>query len=173
MTTQVNERALPLTDNETTEVDPPTVPVTQLKSPVAEIRARWKKCKKTEKANFLADPRSLIDLKAFIESAFLEPCYDFYNPKRNLKCNCLVNMECTEDLKEKMAEELLRFALLDYEATHVLVLSWIKYANVLASITHQQLQKTKVCVLIGTNNTLVCKNAIAMLIGWGKKAWRG
>ena len=74
-------------------------------------------------------------------------------------------------MKEAVAHDLFKFALMDFESSHLLVLSWMRYADILHNIIHRQAEKNKVYILPGTSNTMVCRNAIASLIGYGKTVW--
>jgi len=76
----------------------------------------------------------------------------------------------TDNNKESVANETFKFAVLDCQATQLLVLSWIRYADVLSNITPQQWTRQLVYILPGTNDQLVCRPAIATLMGFGKRA---
>jgi len=79
--------------------------------------------------------------------------------------------EFTEEMKESVAHDLFKFALMDFESYHLLVLSWMRHADLLQNMIRRQAEKNKVCIPPGTSNTMVCRNASASSIGHGKTVW--
>ena len=157
-------------DNLPCDVDD-VVPSKMALSPVPEIRHRWKKVKKKDQETFLNDPRWRTQICAFLDVLNGRPCcVDICNPQRVCTCTC-VSGKLTVQVKEFVSVELFKFALLDFEASSLLVLSWIRYATVLSAARAQQQQKVMSYILPGTNDFLVCRNVIAVLLGYGKKAW--
>ena len=107
-------------------------------------------------------------IRSFLEELNQRPsCMDPFNPQRRSSCTCLSGT-FTEEMKTSVVDELFKFSLLDYQATQLLVLSWIRYADVIATM---QRDRHLVYILPGTNDQLVCRPAIATLVGFGKKAW--
>jgi len=174
MTNENNQEMPLLGANQTPEAVPGKGRKDQVQSLVAEIHSLYRKCKLSEKENFLADPRWKNKLSEMIVAMSQEPhCVDLYNPNRGKKCTCMRDVDFTDEVKERVANALFRFALLDYESRHLLVLSWIRYANIMAENIRQQKQKQLVYILIGTDTTLICRSAISRMVGFGKAKWRG
>jgi hypothetical protein len=73
----------------------------------------------------------------------------------------------------RSAEELIDFAKKDWATQRGIITWWIRYATVLdTNIPHNHReQKRRIFVLPGTEY-LICKNAMAKLIGFGRDAWQ-
>jgi len=161
----------PFGDVNDNSVDIDEVPTKMAQSPVPGLRHRWRKLKLSERPSFLNDPKWRYQIQAFLYVLNSRSCcVDIFNPQRNNNCNCLFGT-ITDEIVESVVEEIFKFALLDYEAQGLLVLSWQRYASVLSKAIPQQQARQLVYILPGTHHQLVCRNAIAILTGYGKRAW--
>jgi len=140
------------------------------RSPVLDIRQDWNKCKKADKEAFKTDRHHVDRLLLWIESVKAENyCQDIFNSNRNTKCQCFHDAELTDETKEGVALELFRISVLDFEPRKMLFVFWIRYAQLLSR--HPIISKTITFLLPGTATTLVCRNAVARLVGLGKTIW--
>lgn len=162
----------PLGGDNTPETSVPDSPDKIPKSPVSEIKQKWRKCLINERSTFMTNPLWKSKLTEHVEALHERTyCVDLYNSKRKCNCTCMSDIEFTDELMVGVVKDLFKFALLDFESAHLLVTSWIRYANLLQGIYQRQQDINKSYILPGTPNTMVCRNAIASLIGYGKTAW--
>jgi len=146
------------------------VPCKMGQSPVIEIKHRWRKVKKSDQDAFKKDPRWRSNLRLFLEELNRRSlCIDPFNQQRPTTCTCLSGA-LTHKIKDRVATELFDFALLDYQTTQLMVLSWIRYAKVLTRFIKRS-NRLQLFILPGTRQQLVCRSVISTLIGFGKKAW--
>ncbi len=161
----------PLDDVNNNVLDDDAVPTKMAQSPLPGLRHRWRKLKMSEKQSFLNNPRWPNQIHSFLDDLNSRPCCgNMFNPQRDSKCSCLFGI-FTEELMRSVVDELFKFALLDFEAQNLLVVSWIRYAGILSRAMPRQQGRQLVYVLPGTDHQLVCKNAISILIGYVKRAW--
>ena len=148
------------------------VPCKMGESPVIEIKHRWRKTKKGEQNDFKKDPRWRSKIRSFLEELIQRPlCINPFNPQRPTNCTCLSGAGAlTEEVKDVVVQELFDFALLDYQSTQLLVLSWTRYSKVLIRFIRGT-DRLQLYILPGTRDLLVCRSVVSTLIGFGKKAW--
>jgi len=163
---------MPPLGGNTCETTAPDSPTTSLISPMCETKKKWKKCLVGDRHAFMKNPSWKTKFEVCIQELHNKTCcVDLHNRKRSCKCTRMSDIEFTEEMKGAVAHELFKFALLDFESSHLLVLSWMRCADLLQNLIHKQEDQKKSHVLPGTPNTMVCQNAIASLIGCGKTAW--
>jgi len=75
----------------------------QAQSRVAEMRLLCRKCKQSEKENFLANPRWTNELDDLIAMMIQEArCVDIYTPTRAGKYTCMGDIHLTDKLKAQV-----------------------------------------------------------------------
>jgi len=97
-------------------------------------------------------------------------CFDLDKPLRETRCTCLADLNGPVTLVERqlMAGHLHSFAILDWNGQRHIAMEWMKHAmNVKRFI-----RGTKLYLFPGSSNhTMVCKNAIAKVIGFSRIRW--
>ena len=145
------------------------------KSPLAAIKKLWIHAKKDEKKKFFNDGILALKIEAFLNSMlfYRVGCDDVLNPKRGPICHCMndLSMELSDDESRSCVQWLLDYCTTKSDATlqKERVIVWIQYAQ--AATQDNVTSKSKVFLLPGTSH-LVCRNAIATILGLGKDAWK-
>jgi len=94
-------------------------------SPVPGLKHRWRKIKVKDKENFLKDPRWNALIGSFLDDLNSRPCCtDVFNPQCVGPCTCLSGT-FADETSDSVIKEAFKFALLPFEATQLLVLSWM------------------------------------------------
>jgi hypothetical protein len=140
--------------------------------PLDEFRRLWKSSNKAT--------REAIDINVFRDEtlAFLDmlsnvgPCLDLYNANDPIDCFCMANLDLTEDEARSTVDYLINYFKLPFQQQRAIVLEWKRYANTLSTFQEQANSPTRqVFLLPGTSTHMLCKSAIARLIGKSKTAW--
>jgi hypothetical protein len=140
-------------------------------SPVLALHSAWfsHSLKKSDRPNF--DFGHYEErLHDFIVELCDEPCRDLMNIKRGSGCLCLYNRWLGENVKASVVEALKNFALLKREEQNKRFIEWILYAaaSCRAMVGMSRDARRKTFILPGSVGTMICKNAIATLLGYGK-----
>ena len=147
-----------------------------LRHPLNEFTRCWKQCTKQEQAEFDFEPwRS--DYESFLDLLCNSgECVDIHNPGRKTGCNCMGELDLTEGELNSLMNYLFRYARMSWEEQRSLVLEWKRHANLLRFCDNDpsargQVNVKTVYLLPGSSTHIICKNAIARLVGKSRFAW--
>lgn len=146
-----------------------TPPATLLVSPVGGNFKAWDKTPKAERETF--DHTFWTDQHlAFLQWMTGRKCLDIY-ANRPTRCSCLQAID-EEDLYES-AVYLEDFSLKKKQERQQLVIEWMKYADAMKKEIELDPRRTasRTFLLPGTSTALICSNACARIIGFGRSTW--
>jgi hypothetical protein len=142
-------------------------------SPVVLLHRAWfdPKLKKIDRADFDMQKYEVL-LQEFLDEVTRLPCVNILNRRRSTECVCLFSISIGNELQDKVIDALKNFALLKKEDQHKMFIEWILYAAASCRALNGMPRdiRRKTFILPGTVGTMVCKNAISRLLGFGKTA---
>jgi hypothetical protein len=152
---------------------PPVSPANALiDHPLDELHRLWNSSNKAI--------RETIDIPVFRQEtlAYLDmlsnvgPCLDLYNPSLPIDCFCMANLDLTEEEAGDTVDYLINYFKLRFTEQRAIVSEWKRYANTLSTFHEEANTPTRqVFLLPGTSTHMICKSALAKLIGKSKSAW--
>ena len=142
---------------------------TPLSSPVVQLHALWNECNRQEQEEFDYSPwrESLEDF--LIVMMRTEFCTDVHNPGRKTKCTCMSSLDISNVEKEEVLDYLITYAKMGRDEQRALIWEWKRYSKVLDT-GERGAYGGKTYLLPGTTH-VICKNAIAKIIGKKCDAW--
>ena len=151
-------------------VSPAKAPLT---SPVIQLHTQWKECNKQEREQFDYQPwqEALEDfLILMVQSEF---CTDINHPSRKTRCKCMSSIDLSNEDKENVIDYLITYAKMGRDEQRALIWEWKRYSQVIScnDVGECGPYGGKTFLLPGTTH-VICKNAIAMIIGKKRDAWR-
>ena len=92
--------------------------------PLDAFRREWNGSNKEEKEAFdYSEYRE--SMLCFLDTlSNLGACTDIYNPRRTVNCQCLANLDLTEEEAVETVDYLISFFKLSFEEQQTLVLEW-------------------------------------------------
>ena len=154
----------------------PTTLVPPVKSPVVGFIACWAECTKKERLEFDFGPWKQAFQDFLMELMNGGPCFDLHNLSRQTKCRCMEKLmiAITPMDMEQVVNYLVLYCKLEYRERRLLILEWKRYAAVakfsMEGAAHRQ-QQHCTFLLPGSSVHRICKNAIAFIVGKGRRAW--
>ena len=152
-----------------TAVKPPHL---QYISPVKDIHREWYTSseKKRGEIDILSRKEDIEDFlfRLFQASTY---CFDLDCPTKQTKCTCLADMNGSVTIlnRQLMAAHLHSFALLDWSGQRHVAMEWMKHAV----NAKQYMRGPRLYLFPGSTRFMVCKNALARVIGFSRIKWRG
>jgi hypothetical protein len=145
---------------------------TVMRNPVLELHKGWHGPKKARKELDL--PMFEKKMEAWvIHCTTLPSCIDVYNQSPS-KCSCCYLLSFTEEELASVGKYLVEYACLKPYEKKARVAEWIRYAQAHAPSVYEGgrgAYSTKNFLFPGTNETFVCKNAVAYLLGYKRTSW--
>ena len=146
------------------------------KSPIIDFISCWADCTKKERDSFESSPWK-VDLKEFLDGLMNRgPCFDLHNNSRQTKCRSMDSLRSSilPEEMDQVLNYLVLYCKLEYRERRSLILEWKRYAEIakfsMEGSAHRQ-QQHCTFLLPGSNNHRICKNALAQIIGKGRRAW--
>ena len=99
-------------------------------------------------------------------------CFDLDKPLRQTRCTCLADLHNSVTLVERqlMAANLYSFAILDWNGQRQIAMEWMKHALNIKRFV----RGTRLYLFPGSSGQIqymVCKNAVARVIGFSRIRW--
>jgi hypothetical protein len=109
-----------------------------------------------------------------IEYLHAGPCRDVANHDKVTQCRCLADIRLGPELQPLVVQALIDFGISKKEQQSKMFFEWTLYA---ASTRRALLgkpveERKKVYILPGSTGTMICRNAMARLLGYGRHAFR-
>ena len=144
----------------------------ELESPVKLLHKEWVKSSPKQQSEINIDLRRESCVTYLDKLLFCLPadrCFDLEHPLKQTSCTCLGGIKNELDITEKaqVARYMVWFSHLDWHNQRKLVMEWMKYSIVM----QQQVKGKRLFLLPGSSKHLVCKSAVARIIGFKRNAW--
>jgi len=146
---------------------PEATPQAMARSPVQEVHRKWLKTPKKKQSEFDHDDATTLFFP-FLTWVCGRRCLDVRNTVT--KCTCMMIENVTLDERVECAYTLEDFAIKSKEEQQTLILQWMRYAEVMQREVGRGTQG-RLYLLPGSNNKLICRNALARIIGFKRTAW--
>jgi hypothetical protein len=137
-------------------------------NPVINIHMQWMKKKTIDN-----EEEATASIKNFIEGLILQPFCKDVNQRIPTKCTCLHDLQGQEDYLDiaQVATYLTSFACCSKEDEQRMVMEWVKYAKLVAYGQSRKEQIRRFLLPGHPLTYMICKNALAMMIGFGQSKW--
>jgi hypothetical protein len=137
--------------------------------PVIALHRVYTSAKLKDRESFDFHPHEQ-KIRLFLDNLQLHACPDILNKNKVTTCRCLAGIVIGEELKNTVVLTLTDFAIMNKNVQHKLFFDRTLYAAALCRglAGKSREERRKVYILPGTMGTMICKNAIARLLGYSR-----